>query len=77
MSYFFKYLCSVQNTIILHNQLKIPLFIYSFCSPFPASSFPFTIQPREELNCCRVLVNAAYWMRQCLRTGVAPWFQRD
>lgn len=56
MSYFFKYLHSIQNVIILHNQFKIPLFIYSFCFPFPASPFPFIIQPREKLNCCRTLM---------------------
>lgn len=73
MSYFFKYLHSVQNITVLHNQLRISLLMYSFSFPFPASSLPFIVQPREELNCCTVLVNAAHWIWQCLHMGAAPW----
>lgn len=47
--------------------------MYPFSFPFPASSLPFIVQPREELNCCRVLVNAARRIWQCLHMGAAPW----
>lgn len=47
--------------------------MYSISFPFAASSLPFTVQPREEVNCRRVLVNTAHWIWQCLHVGVSPW----